>query len=75
MFGFIIDLVLYLLGVGLGIFALSLLVVYIRVLFHDNGACEANRRVTPKNVFRIWSGNFDDGNDDKDNRTSQKALP
>ena len=71
MFGFAIDLVLYLLGVGLGIFALSLLVVFIRVLFYDNGAYEANRSVTPKNVFRIWSGNFDEGLDDKDNRTSQ----
>ena len=40
------------------------------MLFHDKGEYEANRMVTPKNVFRIWSGKFDKGVDDKDNRTS-----
>lgn len=71
MFDFAIDLIRFLVGVGLGIFAFTLTIIAVRVLFFDNGAYEANRRVTPKGLFRVWTGDFDEGVEDRDNRTSQ----
>lgn len=78
MFGLELDLIRallgigrFVLGVGLGVVGLSLLTVGIRVLFFDNGAYEANRRVTPKNLLHVWGGNFDQDVEDKENRTSQ----
>ena len=78
MFDSVIDLIRFLLEVGrfvlgiwFGVLALSLTVVVIRAAFQDNGAYEANRRVTPKNPLHVWSGNFGEHVDDRDNRTSQ----
>ena len=66
----LLDVGRFVLGVGFGILALSLTTVIVRVLFFDNGAYEANRRVTPKNPLHAWGGNF--GEDvDKDYRTSR----
>ena len=67
----LLDVGRFVLGVGFGILALSLTTVIVRVLFFDNGAYEANRRVTPKNLLHVWSGNFGEDVDDKENRTSR----
>ena len=66
-----LDVGRFVLGVGFGILAIALTTVIVRVLFFDNGAYEANRRVTPKNLLHVWSGNFGEDVDDKDNRTSR----
>lgn len=71
LFRILLDVVRFALGVGFGILAISLTTVVIRVLFFDNGAYEANRRVTPKNLLHVWGGNFDESVEDKENRTSQ----
>lgn len=71
MTGLLIDILRLLAGIWFGSLAITIAVVAIRVLMNDNGAYEANRKVMPKSVFRIWSGDFDPDLDDKDNRTSQ----
>ncbi|WP_143535034.1 hypothetical protein [Roseivivax jejudonensis] len=65
-----IEVIRTLIGVSSGVLALAFAFITIRTLVWGRDAYEANRRITPTDIWSVWSGRLRSDVEDIDGRAS-----